>query len=147
MPQVPGRKLNPDDIIYRKLEPGTWNASTGEVFEDAFIDNYKSQSFNLSVRCAPSELLDKFAKLKPKRILHNDPELTAEKLYFEHGYGVAAIRVGDLLARGFIIELDDAGNEFNIKNGHINIIGVRDKPDLACAVARVLSGGEIFPKE
>lgn len=139
---TPARILKPDDVLYRKIEPGFWDRATGEVADDAFVDQYENQSFFAGSKKTPREVLDSFAKMKGMRDRFGGEELTAEDLY-DLGFGIAAVRVGDLKAQGLEFMVDGNGNQIS-KSGHVDVVALRERPHLAAIGARALTREELF---
>jgi hypothetical protein len=139
----PVRRLNNDDLLYRKLNPDDWDRETLEVADEAFVDGHAAQSFFLAREKTPQEVLASFARFKAVKKLCGKERPTAKDLY-KSGYGIAVVRVSDLRARGFSIEQDSSGNEFN-EAGHVDVPGLKEKPHLISDKARALVEEEIFP--
>lgn len=65
----PVRRLNDDDVLYRKLNPDDWDRGTLEVADEAFVDDHAAQSFYLARKKSPRKVLADFARMKPIREL------------------------------------------------------------------------------
>lgn len=140
----PPRRLSPDDILYRKVNPGQSNDSTKSVAAAAFQDNHSAQSFFLKGSKTPAEILDFFAGLKGVRTAVKMANPEAEDL-FEKGYRIAEVRVADLRSQGFSFEVDGDGNEYN-QAGHVSVPGLKNNPFLTSREARLLTEEETFPE-
>jgi hypothetical protein len=137
------RLLTPSDKLFRKLQPKTWDAETGEIADAAFVDAHPSQSFVVARKVSARELLERFARMDGVRKAHGRSDLTARDLY-DLGYGVSEITAGMIESLGFAIERK-GGHQYN-KHGHVNVQGVKDRPWLVAENSRVLPESEIFPE-
>jgi hypothetical protein len=136
------RRLQPDDILYRKLNPGTWSESTREVADVAFVDQYPNQSFFLARLKSSQQVLEFFAQMRGVRKCYGGGRLTAKDLYGKR-WGIAKIRVSDLKGKGFSIVPESNGDEFR-RDGHVGVEAVRLKPHLISGIATALTEEEIF---
>ena len=138
----PVRRLNDDDLLYRKINKDDWDRETLEVADEAFVDDYAAQSFFLARKKSPEQVLASFARCVPAEALSGKERPTAKDAY-AYGLGVAVVRVGDLLASGFSFRKDEHGNEFT-KSGHVDVPGLSQKPHLISDKARALKEEDIF---
>ena len=134
------RKIDSRDFLYRKVNPGGWDASG--VLADAFQDNYENLSFSLASIALPCEILEKFAGYKSvKKICKTDKEPNCLEMYHA-GYRVAMISVELVRGSKFIFAIDEAGNEYN-DEGHINVINGKDGAIIWSMNAKLLNAIEL----
>ena len=122
------RQLDPDDVLYRKVDPGQCDPRRGIVFRDAFIDHYDAQSFNVAKKMTPNQLLEKFGNMpgvkNAYKHKYHGRALTPQEMRRE-GFAVAAVKVSEIHALELAIKPDKDGSDFT-QSGHVNIVGARD---------------------
>ena|SRR5258708_30291749 len=144
------RRLNPDDQLYRRLDPGKWDQATGKLKALAFLDDdhpdWPGLSFSLA-RHFKSPSPQGFLRSHKRSISSATgvpvEELTAEKIY-ELGYGIAVIDYATIQRYGLTVIPD---GELDYKsNGHVDLLNGRRKATEFKKDARVLTREEIFGK-
>ena len=137
-----GRRLQADDILYRKVNPGEYE---GEAIDPtAFIDKYARQSFYLARAASPAEALASFARYAgvKRQCGTGDRAPTVDEMYAA-GYRVAEVRYRAFIDLDCRVDPDEDGNEF-APNGHVNIIDAKSRATPLSRIARLLSHEEML---
>ena len=139
------RVLRPGDRLLRKLNAGTWNPKSFEVFPEAFHDQHDDLSFFVERFLAPREVLAYFAGFRGLRrhyfgnLEHRGPEELWEK-----GIGIGVIAFEAMFPLGLEFKTYKDGRQVN-KNGHVEAVGGKRMMLELSRLARPLSYLEIFP--
>jgi hypothetical protein len=146
MPSLyPERMLRQGDRLLRKLNAGTWNPGTLDVFPNAFRDNYDDLSLFVERIKSPREVLKFFAGFPRFRraIFGNIDPRTPEELWHE-GIGIGVITFDAIRALGLEFKVYPDRSQIDEK-GHVEVIGgKRLMLDLSTS-AVALSFAEVFP--
>jgi hypothetical protein len=146
MPSLyPERMLRQGDRLLRKLNAGTWNPKTLEVFPEAFSDKYPDLSFFVERIRTPREVLKFFAGIRQIRIaiFGNNAPRTPEDLW-RMGIGIGVITFDAIAALGLEFKVYSDRLQIDEKD-HVEVIeGKRLMLDLSMS-AVALSFAEVFP--
>jgi hypothetical protein len=134
------RRLLPDDLLYRKVQPGQWDGE--ELHPTAFQDKHQDLSLFVARLESPAEVLSLFASYPAVMRAcgtRSRPPTPAEM--YEAGYRIAAISFGTITGCGFRVEEDSEGHQYRA-DGHVNVLGGKNLAITWARQARLLSREE-----
>src|SRR5262245_57206611 len=104
------RILEPDDLLYRKVQPGQWD--TEGLHPAAFQDRHKDLSLFVARVRRPAEVLAMFARFPAvMRACATGRRAPTPAEMYEAGYRIAVIPYRVLVAYGFQVEVDADGHQ------------------------------------
>lgn len=133
-------KIDARDFLYRKINPGGWDASG--VFADAFQDKYENLSFSLVSMASPCKVLEKFAEYNSVRKKCGTVQAPNCTEMYWAVYRVAMISVMLVRANNFAFAADESENEHNAE-GHINVVKGKEGAVIWSINARLLTEVEM----
>lgn len=125
------RLLQPDDLLYRKIQPGQWDVDG--VHPAAFQDRHADLSLFVARVCSPADLLAMFGRIPAvRRACGTGKRIPTPAEMHSAGYRIAVIPLAVIVGHGFQVEVDREENQYR-EDGHVN---VRDGKRLAITWSR-----------
>jgi hypothetical protein len=114
--------LRPDDELYRKLNPDSWNLDNLIVGPEAFEDRHEDLSLYVARFVSPKQVLEKFAGYPGLRreFFASRAEVSAEDMC-RRGFGIAVITCLDVTALGLTFKTYKGGCTID-RHGHCEVI-------------------------
>jgi hypothetical protein len=139
------RMLRQGDRLLRKLNAGTWDRKTLEVYPEAFQDQYANLSLFVERIMAPRDVLKFFARIAGFRagLFGNTDSRTPEDLW-NKGIGIGVVTFEAVTTLGLRFKVGDDGFPMNQK-GRVNVIDGKKMMLELSRLAVALSYSEIFP--